>query len=120
MDRGRHDLDSVDVFIKKGTGTVRLSLTATASDADKLKALGQKAGDDSREVAQFIAVGPWTLGCTPLTAWLHRPALGVRQQAVALAYHRPQLQQRQQNRGQDRPQKDAHNAEHLDTAEDGY
>jgi hypothetical protein len=43
MDRGMNDLDYVDLFIKKGTVTVRLSLKETAGDADKLKALGQKA-----------------------------------------------------------------------------
>ena len=43
MDRGMHGLDYVDLFIKKGTVTVRLSLKATAGDEDKLKALGQKA-----------------------------------------------------------------------------
>jgi hypothetical protein len=43
MDRGMHGLDYVDLFIKKGTVTVRLSLKETAGDEDKLKALGQKA-----------------------------------------------------------------------------
>src|ERR1043166_5218802 len=43
MERGMHGLDYVDLFIKKGTVTVRLSLKETAGDEDKLKALGQKA-----------------------------------------------------------------------------
>jgi hypothetical protein len=43
MDRGMHGLDYVDLFIKKGTVTVQLSLKETAGDEDKLKALGQKA-----------------------------------------------------------------------------
>jgi len=43
MDRGMHGLDYVNLFIKKGTVTVQLSLKETAGDEDKLKALGQKA-----------------------------------------------------------------------------
>ena len=43
MDRGMHGLDYIDLFIKKGTVTVQLSLKETTGDEDKLKALGQKA-----------------------------------------------------------------------------
>jgi hypothetical protein len=43
MDRGMHGLDYVNLFIKKGTVTVQLSLKETAGDEAKLKALGQKA-----------------------------------------------------------------------------
>jgi hypothetical protein len=43
MDRGMHGLDYVNLFIKKGTVTVQLSLKETTGDEDKLKALGQKA-----------------------------------------------------------------------------
>ena len=43
MERGMHGLDYVNLFIKKGTVTVQLSLKETAGDEDKLKALGQKA-----------------------------------------------------------------------------
>jgi hypothetical protein len=43
MDRGMHGLDYVNLFIKKGTVTVQLSLKETAGDEAKLKALGQNA-----------------------------------------------------------------------------
>ena len=43
IDRGMHGLAYVNLFIKKGTVTVQLSLKETAGDEDKLKALGQKA-----------------------------------------------------------------------------
>jgi hypothetical protein len=43
MDRGAFGLDYVDLYIKKGGTTVKLSLKETAGDEDKLKALGQKA-----------------------------------------------------------------------------
>ncbi|SLM49196.1 protein of unknown function [Nitrospira japonica] len=43
MNRGMHGLDYVDIFIKKGSATVKLSLHETAGDEDKLKALAQKA-----------------------------------------------------------------------------
>ena len=43
MDRGMHGLDYVNLFIKKGTVTVKLSLKETAGDEDKLKALARTA-----------------------------------------------------------------------------
>ncbi len=36
-------LDYVDLYIKKGSATVKLSLKKTAGDEEKLKALAQKA-----------------------------------------------------------------------------
>jgi hypothetical protein len=43
MDRGMHGIDYVNLFIKKGTVTVKLSLKETAGDEQKLKSLAQKA-----------------------------------------------------------------------------
>ncbi|BFU96685.1 MAG: protein of unknown function [Nitrospira sp.] len=43
MNRGMHGLDYVDLFIKKGAVTVKLSVHETVEDEGKLKALGQKA-----------------------------------------------------------------------------
>jgi hypothetical protein len=43
LTRGMHGLDYVDLFIKKGKATIKLSLKETAGDEDKLKTLGQKA-----------------------------------------------------------------------------
>lgn len=43
MNRGMHGLDYVDLFIKKGGVTVKLSLHETAGDEQKLKQLAQKA-----------------------------------------------------------------------------
>jgi len=43
MNRGMHGLDYVDIFIKKGSATVKLSLHETAGDEDKVKALAQQA-----------------------------------------------------------------------------
>lgn len=43
MDRGAHGLDYVDLYIKKGTTLVKLSLRESAGDEEKLKALGRKA-----------------------------------------------------------------------------
>ncbi len=43
MDRGMHGINYVNLFIKKGATTVKLSIQETAGDEEKLKALGQKA-----------------------------------------------------------------------------
>jgi hypothetical protein len=43
LTRGMHGLDYVDLFIKKGKATIKLSIKETAGDEEKLKALGQKA-----------------------------------------------------------------------------
>lgn len=43
MDRGALGLDYVDLYIKKGTALVKLSLRETTGDEEKLKALGHKA-----------------------------------------------------------------------------
>jgi len=43
MNRGMHGLDYVDLFIKKGTVTLKLSLHETAGDEEKLKKLARKA-----------------------------------------------------------------------------
>ncbi|MEP7153856.1 MAG: hypothetical protein ABI856_19295 [Nitrospira sp.] len=43
MDRGMHGIDYVNLFIKKGAVTVKLSLKETAGDEQKLKSLAQKA-----------------------------------------------------------------------------
>lgn len=43
MDRGAFGLNYVDLYIKKGGTTVKLSLKETAGDEEKLKALAQKA-----------------------------------------------------------------------------
>ncbi|MBA5865956.1 MAG: hypothetical protein GDA67_04570 [Nitrospira sp. CR1.3] len=43
MDRGMHGLNYVNLFVKKGTVTVKFSLQETVGDEDKLKALAQKA-----------------------------------------------------------------------------
>lgn len=42
-DRGAFGLDYVDLYIKKGTTTVKLALKESAGDEDTLKTLGQKA-----------------------------------------------------------------------------
>ncbi|MDH4195705.1 MAG: hypothetical protein OEV70_16345 [Nitrospirota bacterium] len=43
MDRGAFGLDYVDLYIKKGSTTVKLALKETTGDEEKLKTLGQKA-----------------------------------------------------------------------------
>lgn len=43
MDRGAFGLDYVDLYIKKGSVTAKLSIKETAGDEDKLKALAKKA-----------------------------------------------------------------------------
>lgn len=43
MNRGMHGLDYVDLFIKKGAVTVKLSLHETGGDEEKLKTLASKA-----------------------------------------------------------------------------
>ena len=43
LTRGMFGLDYVDLYIKKGGTTVKLSLKETAGDEDKLKKLAQKA-----------------------------------------------------------------------------
>ncbi len=43
LTRGMFGLDYVDLYIKKGGTTVKLSLKETAGDEEKLKTLGQKA-----------------------------------------------------------------------------
>jgi hypothetical protein len=43
LNRGMHGLDYVDLFIKKGAVTVKLSLKESAGDEDKVKALAQKS-----------------------------------------------------------------------------
>ena len=43
MDRGMHGINYVNLFIKKGNTTVKLSIRETAGDEEKLKALAQKA-----------------------------------------------------------------------------
>ena len=43
MDRGMHGINYVNLFIKKGDTTVKLSIHETAGDEEKLKALAQKA-----------------------------------------------------------------------------
>lgn len=43
MDRGAFGLDYLDLYIKKGDTTVKLSIKKTSGDEDKLKALGQTA-----------------------------------------------------------------------------
>lgn len=43
MDRGMHGINYVNLFIKKGDTTVKLSIRETAGDGEKLKALAQKA-----------------------------------------------------------------------------
>jgi len=43
MDRGMHGLNYLNLFVKKGSVTVKFSLQETAGDEDKLKALAQKA-----------------------------------------------------------------------------
>jgi hypothetical protein len=45
LTRGMHGLDYVDLFIKKGKATIKLSLKETAGDEEKLKTLGKKAAD---------------------------------------------------------------------------
>jgi hypothetical protein len=45
IERGKHGLDYVDLFIRKGKTTIQLSLKETAGDEEKLKALGKKAAD---------------------------------------------------------------------------
>jgi len=45
MNRGMHGLDYVDLFIKKGAVTIKLSQHETAGDEEKLKQLAQKALD---------------------------------------------------------------------------
>ena len=45
---------------------------------------------------------------TPLTPWSQRSSGGARQQAEALTDLRPDLQQRNQDRGEDWPKQDAH------------
>jgi hypothetical protein len=43
MDRGAFGLKYVDLYIKKGSTTVKIALKETAGDEDKVKALAQKA-----------------------------------------------------------------------------
>jgi len=43
MDRGMHGLDYVNLFVKKGSTTVKFSIKETAGDEDKVKILAQKA-----------------------------------------------------------------------------
>ena len=45
IERGMHGLDYINLFIRKGTTTIQLSLKETAGDEDKIKTLGQKAVD---------------------------------------------------------------------------
>jgi hypothetical protein len=67
----------------------------------------------------LFVLGQGASGCTPLTPWSQRSSCGARQQAETLADRRPDLQQRNQDRGEDWPKKDAHDAEPLNAAEDG-
>lgn len=43
LDRGMHDIPYVNLYIKKKTATVELSIKETAGDEDKVTILGQKA-----------------------------------------------------------------------------
>ena len=43
MDRGMHGIKYVNLFIRKGGTTVKLSIQETADDEEKLKTLAQKA-----------------------------------------------------------------------------
>ena len=43
MDRGMHDIEYVNLYIKKQNATVELSIKETADDEDKLLTLGKKA-----------------------------------------------------------------------------
>jgi hypothetical protein len=43
LERGMHGFDYVDLFIKKGNTTIKLSLKETGGDEEKLKTLGKKA-----------------------------------------------------------------------------
>lgn len=45
LNRGMHGLDYVDLFIRKGKTTIKLSLKESAGDEEKLKTLGRKAVD---------------------------------------------------------------------------
>ena len=42
LNRGMHGLDYVDLFIRKGKTTIKLSLKETAGDEEKLKIFGKK------------------------------------------------------------------------------
>jgi len=42
LDRGMHDIPYVNLYIKKKTATVKLSILETAGDEEKLKMLAQK------------------------------------------------------------------------------
>lgn len=43
LDRGMHDIEYVNLYIKKKNATVELSIKETSGDEEKLKTLGQKA-----------------------------------------------------------------------------
>lgn len=43
LDRGMHGLEYVNLFIKKGTVSIQISLKETPGDEDKVRALGKKA-----------------------------------------------------------------------------
>ena len=43
IERGMHGLNYVDLFIKKGSTTIKISLKETDGDEEKLKMLGKKA-----------------------------------------------------------------------------
>jgi hypothetical protein len=43
LDRGMHGINYVNLFIKKGGTTVKLSIQETAGDEGKVQALAQKA-----------------------------------------------------------------------------
>lgn len=43
LDRGMHDIPYANLYVKKKTATVELSIKETAGDEDKLKTLAQKA-----------------------------------------------------------------------------
>lgn len=43
MDRGMHGLDYTNLFVRKGSTTVKLSIRETSGDEEKLKALARKA-----------------------------------------------------------------------------
>lgn len=43
MDRGMHGLDYTNLFVRKGSTTVKLSIQQTSGDEEKLKALARKA-----------------------------------------------------------------------------
>ena len=43
MDRGMHGLNYVNLYVKKGSTTINLSIQETTGDEEKVKALAQKA-----------------------------------------------------------------------------